>query len=629
MNKLNIKAALGAVAAILLATSCTKEEMPTPQAAGSYNTRASFEISIDSIEMTVGVTPITRTSADALDIVWYTIFDQSGQVVPSTEGVNLRSIAGSVSQFSELLPVGNYRVSFLAMGDRSTGDKAHNDPSDIVNDITKAEDKLLQINGMADGMYLTYQGELSVQNNQTNSLEVSLKPIVGQMAVDIQAASPEQLSSITKVELAFDNAAQMAALKASGEPTDKEQSPMKADITTMRSFYSLPLEGGDFSGTITLTIQGGDGVQYKRIYPFADMSIKSNQQTTITLNLDLAYNTLGTIIVDKELSQVTQKMIMLQDDEPASVFINNPTRRGFYAHSPIRLTVRNQNKLEVQLYSPIGVNDVDIYLRVTGIDELLKICHFDYLPPFQEAYVDFLPTNTDATYHTLSGKMVTLKANADLTDSNLQFVVKSSDPYYHKFDNIKVRWAISFSDGRGKAPESLIAPTIAQVREAVAFTLNIAVMFSSDYFVKAAWTWDGKLFGNGKWGEESLWPSQPDISNPVKIDELLQKIYRMNDMQYSLLRDDNPLGALGVCVQPYYIAWRDRHYLNHYPDANPGQNYVMFHEFAHMLGYGDNIGNMTRPYRGDWNLLCDSTYISMCKREELPVYSKKFLGTIK
>lgn len=627
MNRLRIKAA---VATLLLMAGCAKDETPTPQA-GVYNTRAEFEISIDDIEIAVGITPITRSSTDELDGLWYVIFDKSGKVIPSAEGVNVRPLPGSVNQFSELLPVGEYTVSLLALSDKSKVTQTDNDPSDAINDVTNINDNLLQINGMADGLYLTYMGDLSVQDKQDNSLKVNLKPVVGQMVLDIEAASQEQLNSITKVELVFDNAAQMNALTAAGNAVDKAQDPFKMDLTAVRSFYSLALEGENFTGHIILTIAGGDGGQYQRSYTFADMSIKSNQQTNISLNLDLAYNTLGTIIVDRDLSQIkeTQKMIMMQDNEPASVFINNPTRRGFYAHSPIRVNVRNQNKLEVQLYSPIGVNDVDIYLRVTGIDELLKICHFDYLPPFQEAYVDFLPTTTDATYHTLSGKMITLKANGDLTDSDMQFVVKSSDPYYRKFDNIKVRWAISFSDGRGKAPENIMAPTIAQARQAVAFTLNIAVMFSSDYFVKAAWKWDGKLFAGGKWGEEALWPSQPEISRPIKIDNLLQQIYRMNDMQYSLMRDDNKLGGIGVCVQPYYIAWLAGYYPNHYPDADPRGNYVMFHEFAHMLGYGDYTGNMTRPSRADWTLLCDSTYISMCKREELPIYSKKFLNTTK
>lgn len=615
MNEAMNKAWIYIVAMLLLTTVSCEENSNFGSdrisgTHGEYNTRASFDLTITQVEVEVGVTPIgtdfrsIRSGESEISELWYLLFDTDGKAIPSVSGEVMRHLTEGVGQpIGELLPVGEYRAVFLAVC--SDG----NEMDDQVYPVTSPNEKWLEINGNADGLYLYYDGVLSVRAGEENRMNVVLKPIVGEFKLNFQSASPEQSNEIRKVEIAFDKATSYQAFTSGGSYVTPFTTPLKADVTTGH-FFSLPTEGEDASGRVIFTLKGRDGKEENRTYSFSNLPIRRGEQTTLSLSLDLAYNTMGTLYVNSEFAQATSKMIMLQDDEPESVY-RERTRRSFVVSSPLKATICG-TKLEVQFYSPVGIKDVDLYMQLVGTTEWLKMCHFDAMPRFQEAYFDFTPAIQTATYETLSGKKITIKAVPDITNWDVKFMARSSDAHFQKLSTIKARWDIGFYHPSAGWRDAS-TPSVANARHLLAFATNNAYMFSNDYFLQALEGHRGKLYATGTWGDEANW------TKPIDIDKLIRDVYRVPSLTYFDLAP-NQSGGIGMTYGGGYLGWFPEFTLQHYANPMSYSSQAMFHEFAHVLGYGDNVGNMTYNGTG-WVLLCATVYTEMIKEKMLPYYS--------
>lgn len=607
---------------MLLAAGCNDNnpDLDLDRASGDYNTMVTFDLSFDKVDVKMGATPIpanfafSRAGESGISALWYVLFDTSGKVVPSADGETMRHITDGIGQpVAELLPVGDYRAVFLAL--KANGDEAN----DKVNTVTSASQKWLEVNGVADGIYLYHDGVLSVRSEGENRMKAILKPIVGEFKLDLHVESRAQLSEISKIEVVFDKATPYLAFTSDGNYTDLSQTPLKGDATE-GGFFSLPVQGEDASGKVIVTLKGSDGKQEVRSYSFSNLPVRRGEQTTLSLTLDLSYNTMGTLYVTEDFTQATSKMIMFENNEPASVR-GDRNRRSFIVSSPLKATVRG-DKLEVQFYSPIGIKDVDLYMQLSGTTEWLKMCHFDVMPRFQEAYFDFLPVKQTAVYETLSGKTVTIKAAENITNWDVAFKVVSPDPHFQKLSNLKPRWNVGFYNTKDNLKYA-VTPSIANAHHLIAFATNNAYMFSSNDFVQALEQYRGKLFGAGKWGDEANWPNIPEVSEPVDVDQLLAKVYRVPKMVYCDLTNGDH-GAVGMAWGRGFLGWLPEYTQAHYTNLHAWGTQAMFHEFGHVLGYPDGVGNMTRNGAG-WVLLCETEYARMCTDKILPYYSAELV----
>lgn len=606
---------------LLLTASCQEnDDLSSDKSSvnyGEYDTMVTFDLTFNKVDVETGVMPIqtnfafSRTGDSGISALWYILFDKNGKAVPSASGEVMRHITQEIGQsVGELLPVGDYRAVFLAF--KADGAEAN----DKVHSVTSVDQKLLEINGNADGIYLYYEGMLNVRSGGENRLKAILKPIVGEFKLDLQVESAEQLKEIRKMEVVFDKATAYLAFTPEGTYTTLSSTPLRGDVTTS-GLFSLPTEGEDTSGKVIITLKGRDGKEEIRSYSFSNLPIRRGEQTTLSLSLDLSYNTMGTLYVTSDFAQATSKMIMFQDDEPASMY-SDRNRRSFVVSSPLKATV-HEKKLEVQFYSPIGIEDVDLYMQLSGTSEWLKMCHFDVMPRFQEVYFDFTPTIQTATYETLSGKMVTINAAPDMTNWDVKFMALSDDPHFQKLNTIKARWTVSFYN-----PSVNLAyastPSVANVRHLLAFATNNAYMFSSDYFIQELEKYRGKLYASGAWEDDANWPNNPEVSKPINIDKLITDVYRVSKLTYFDLAKKNAAGGIGMTYPGGYLGWYPEFTLEHYTQLTSYNTQAMFHEFAHVLGYGDNVGNMTHNGTG-WVLLCDDVYAKMFTEKELPYYS--------
>ena len=129
-------------------------------------------------------------------------------------------------------------------------------------------------------------------------------------------------------------------------------------------------------------------------------------------------------------------MIMLQDDEPESVFLD-ASQRSFYPSQPVQVSITENQELLLRAYSPRRINNLKIWAAIEGFDEEFLLAQFDIVPPFLEFRTRLPFIEADQEYRTLSGKDIKIMKNPYLGSGDLSLRIDCDDPYYKKFETIK------------------------------------------------------------------------------------------------------------------------------------------------------------------------------------------------
>lgn len=295
--------------------------------------------------------------------------------------------------------------------------------------------------------------------------------------------------------------------------------------------------------------------------------------------------------------------LMLRDDEPPEVMFD-AARRSFYADCPLQVALTREGKLSVRFYSPRGIRGVTVWLRCALPGERIKLAVFDSIPAFAEFDIPWRGEGKDCWYETSCGR----KAVVSLRRMNKEKAVaevECDDPYYRKLQAIRCRWKVGFGAYSGKNWRLLLP---AHAREAVAVTLNLAYLFSTQEFREELSAWRGRLYRDNR-------------KTPVNVEKLYENILRVPVLRYGNVTGVNGLGG------GYVLGLAEWCYLEHYAD-DKCVTHTIFHEFAHCLGY-THEGNMTYENglgRG-WVSICGELYRRMCREKKLPVYSREFLNS--
>lgn len=98
-------------------------------------------------------------------------------------------------------------------------------------------------------------------------------------------------------------------------------------------------------------------------------------------------------------------IIMLQDDEPESIFLD-PAQRSFDPRRPVQVSVTENRELQLRAYSPRRIRDLKVWASVEGYPDEFLLAQFDIVPPFLEFRTSVPFVSADKEYTTAAGKTI-------------------------------------------------------------------------------------------------------------------------------------------------------------------------------------------------------------------------------
>lgn len=286
--------------------------------------------------------------------------------------------------------------------------------------------------------------------------------------------------------------------------------------------------------------------------------------------------------------------------------------RSFDPRAPVQVSITDNMELLLSAYSPRKIKGLDVYANVGGYGQKLLLAHFDTVPPFAE-YTARLPfVDADADLRTDSGRVVRVMANPHLSPSDIENLqIRSEDPYYKMFADIKTTWSVSFSNMRFGQYASQVYCRYplkwGHCREAVAMSINSAWMFSTTEYEEKMRTLEGRI--------------RDDNGNNVSPETLINQSRTRRSYAWAHV---NQVGGMGAT---WLLGLVDDPFVGHYGDDN-GECVTWFHEYGHGMGYGHNSNVISQDQHADsvsWRKACQELYVQMSREKKLPIYSRRFM----
>lgn len=298
-------------------------------------------------------------------------------------------------------------------------------------------------------------------------------------------------------------------------------------------------------------------------------------------------------------------IIMLQDDEPESIFLD-PAQRSFDPRRPVQVSVTGNRELQLRAYSPRRIRDLKVWASIEGYPDEFLLARFDIVPPFLEFRTAIPFVSADKEYMTAAGKTILILKNPHLGPDDLSLRIECEDPYYKKFAAIKTTWSIRFSNFEYPNHPYWLAMNPAHCREAVAMSLNMAYLFSTQEYQDSLRVNDRRFVDNAL--------------NALSAETLLSQSLTRPSFAWGTLHIQGGLGGGGT------LGLQDVCFLGHYAD-DVSDNMALFHEFGHGMGYGHGSNTVISESGGkySWRQMCQSIYLRQSLAKELPVYSRRFM----
>lgn len=298
-------------------------------------------------------------------------------------------------------------------------------------------------------------------------------------------------------------------------------------------------------------------------------------------------------------------IIMLQDDEPESIFLD-PAQRSFDPRRPVQVSVTGDRELQLRAYSPRRIRDLKVWASIEGYPDEFLLARFDIVPPFLEFRTAIPFVSADKEYTTAAGKTILILKNPHLGPDDLSLRIECEDPYYKKFAAIKTTWSIRFSNFEYPNHPYWLAMNPAHCREAVAMSLNMAYLFSTQEYQDSLRVNDRRFVDNAL--------------NALSAETLLSQSLTRPSFAWGTLHIQGGLGGGGT------LGLQDVCFLGHYAD-DVSDNMALFHEFGHGMGYGHGSNTVISESGGkySWRQMCQSIYLRQSLAKELPVYSRRFM----
>lgn len=619
----------------LLFAGCQQTDLadPAPLSPG-YTTRVNFLVSLSIGDLDVDTSPMSRASAPVATDLWYAVFNSTtGVLVPAEDGRTIRHLTltqGAVPAFDELLPTGAYKLSFLAMTEG--GD------SDAVLAPAQWGDAWLtaSADGTVAGDFLSAQATVDVQSGPDNRVEVELQRVVAQLRLDVALSDAAQTAAVRSVTLSVTEGALFSSLGTDGA-YETPVAVSDLDMTEMRTCSLLaPSSANQFcKGSVVLTMAGSDGREYLRAYPFA-LELKAGRRTTFSLTLDLAYDALDVVTLGDMISESR----MFADTEDIATVIQNEQRRTFLANTPLRVARKDNASNYIQFYSTKGIGRTEIYARIKSTKEYFKVYELDTIKPFGELVMpNKLLSGKEFTSVTQDGKVVRIPTRGLTWDHFEYLCVNKTSEYWKRYGNgvatptwkFRIYGRDQMNNPDYDNDKHFMNVTHDIARKMVVMSLNWAHMYSLPMF-------RDMLEVGGPYHIDVKDDKQPSgvrriISTPQ---DMYDRIMKASFCTFVLQHPNSGVlgqGGAGIGM----VCLPEGQYTKQIPTDYPGfwEQFVKFHEFAHVLGFPDNYNapagskNTITNYGDEgWPKVCDDAMLRLATDGDLPVATLRELDAL-
>ena len=539
------------------------------------------------------------TEEKPLKGLWFVLTDSRGNVLSP----HYSKVSPDFKEITiEGLAYGDYTIAFLA-----TTSENHN--GEVATPGTISSPWLENnVEGKAiDGEFYYKKLNFSIGKSQEGfSRQVSLELCVSKVSVSLKMPSEYLRRFVVSASITLDDGCTVPAALTPQGLTDGSASITAHDITETMSLCTLAPDE-PLSGYVEVKSRRDDGSEFLYRYRFEYCQAEAGKVSHITLDYRHPDIDDGTIVVRDGDYQKIDTDTMFLADEPREVFYD-ASRRSFRVNAPLQVSITPGHRLGIKFFAPATLKNVTVKCRFNSIShEFVELARIETIYPFMEAEFDIPVVKRECTFVTTSGRRIRVPVQSALSASDVTLRIETDDPFMAKIAEIDSRWYIRFSPygaDNGHAYWRHMDPLLC--RHGVALALNMAYMFSSDYFNTALEEYDGILLDNGH--------------NPINLDALRTRIRNHGGLVLGRVVGVGGLGGGST----YGLA--DYCYKGVYFDATPAgsnpHNYArqaMFHEYGHCLGYSHS-SNMT--YGDKWTVLCAKVFVEMGTAGMLPVNSR-------
>lgn len=602
---------------LLTAVSCTTEESDS-QIGGIVESVSGAVFHLYSAAYDDAATRGDALDEGDYDRVEFCVVDETGTVVPNIKG---RYDVETSEIRIEGLHEGNYRL--LVMGVR--GDAEADGMS--VHPINHADEEWISFPEdlhrplVAEYFYTQTPFQVVKRSGASGSTEevllagnTLLRRIVGRVDCSLEFHNPyvEMASVESSVEL--ESCRFYTGFTGLGELTGESDGEIDVlDLDRETSWYFLPtVEGERLRGEISLRTRSYYGADVARNYTFDLRAVESNRIAQVRTPVVHPDDNSVTLFLTENAYEKSRHTLILQDDEPKSVY-TDPTQRKFNTASPLQISVTDVGELHVRFYSPRDLNRVLIRASLPGIGgEAVDVAYFDRIPAFADFYAALPFAERSGVARSESGRWVTVPQLDVAALDGIQFSIESDDPYWEKLCAIQHGWTISFSLYGGNPDKSDGGPVgnwmgirPVHCREAVAFFLNFTYMIDMPEHEVILRENQDRLYGNG------------GTNDKVTPETVLRQMRQSRSLNVGLVYAGHGVVGLGggSTYGVYQQAWL-QHYTNTYSCE------VMFHELGHVMGYTHSSSFTYGPWAQQ---LMNHFYVDHLA--EMPIDSPSYLNS--
>lgn len=378
--------------------------------------------------------------------------------------------------------------------------------------------------------------------------------------------------------------------------------------------YLFPptVDGEPLRGTIELFTRNYLGYEVRRTFGFELERLEANHIGPIHTGVIHPDDPSGTMFVSEQYYRTSDHSLILQDDEPKSVYAD-PAQRKFNTAAPLQLSVADDGRFHARFYSPRPLSDVTVRTLIPGAgSEYLDLAYFDHIPAFADFYGEMPLTQRACIFRSESGRLVRVGRMTPEQLAAIEYRIVSSDPYWAKLQGIIHGWNISFGlyggdpdrpDGGPDGNWMGIRPV--HCREVVALFLNFTYMIDMPEHEEILRANEDRLYGNG------------GVNDKVTAETVLRQMRQARTLSVGLVYPGNGIVGLGggAAFGAYQQAWL-QHYFNTYSCE------IMFHELGHVMGYSHSSSFTYGPWAQE---LMNHFYVNHI--DQMPIDSPSYLNS--
>lgn len=291
------------------------------------------------------------------------------------------------------------------------------------------------------------------------------------------------------------------------------------------------------------------------------------------------------------------KPMTLFEDNEAPALMYDKKDRWFRVNEPLQVILKGKDSVQVSLYSPVALTDVNIYAKLPNYENKFVLFHFSKIPAFHRS-VHQIPLVVDKNDYLLeNGKTVTIDKIEGFSSGSIEFSITSTDPLFAKFKKIKSNHLVQFHDGYHiNEPGKFLPMNPVLAKEAITMIINYSYALSHPLYYQTFSNFDkykqdqATLAGTPINGALN-WHGNTDDVNGVYdyyTKEEIEKIY-WNYLDSRTVYLAMVGGGSAWGGGPLASQWESDYITGHWL----GEMSVWSHEYSHHIGFShsSNLAN--------------------------------------